>query len=71
MQTDKKIARRFLPAFFCLLASLLAACGSTNTGPTTNSNIEKASDDKQVFVSPFTGRADLKTFDPAKASDLG
>ncbi|GCE30712.1 peptide ABC transporter substrate-binding protein [Dictyobacter alpinus] len=71
MRPSKPMSRQVIPILLCILATLLTACGGqTSTPPPSNAGSDKASDDKQVFVRPITGRADLKTFDPALAGDL-
>ncbi len=45
---------------------ILAACGTGDAG----SGTQKASADKQVFVSPLENIPDIETFDPARASDI-
>jgi len=49
------------------VAGILAACGTGGAGD----GMQKASADKQVFVSALEGIPDIQTFDPALASDLG
>jgi peptide/nickel transport system substrate-binding protein/oligopeptide transport system substrate-binding protein len=48
---------------------LLAACGGSSSGGTT-STATKAPDNKQIFIRPLPGFSDIKSFDPAIASDL-
>ncbi|GCE22861.1 peptide ABC transporter substrate-binding protein [Dictyobacter kobayashii] len=69
MKSSTSASRRLIPALLCILAALLSACGSTAPA-TTNSNTGPASADKQILIQPITGRADLKTFDPALAGDI-
>ncbi|GLV54810.1 ABC transporter substrate-binding protein [Dictyobacter sp. S3.2.2.5] len=71
MKSHALSSRRLLPALLCIIAVLLAACGGTAPATTnSNTNSSKASDDKQILIQPITGRADLKTFDPALAGDI-
>jgi len=66
MQLGKIIRRGFLPTFFMLMAMLMVACGgSTTPGPT----VTKATADKQILISPLSGIADIKTFDPGLSTD--
>ena len=67
MQFAKKFTR-LLPALSCLIAILLAACGTGGTTPTT-SHAAKAPANKQVYIYPQTAVADIKTFDPALSTD--
>src|SRR6266516_40695 len=71
MQPGKKFATGFLPIFLCLMAMLLAACGGSATpGPGTGSSQpSKASADKQIYVFPEQGVADIATFDPGLSTD--
>lgn len=62
--------QRLIPMLLSILAVLLAACGGSNATTNTPTNSGQASDDKQILIQPITGRADLKTFDPALAGDL-
>ncbi|GHO45456.1 peptide ABC transporter substrate-binding protein [Ktedonospora formicarum] len=66
MQPGKKLAGKFLPAILILLAMLIVACGG-NSGGTTTGN--KASEDKQIYVSPIAGLSDVATLDPAISTD--
>ncbi|MBO0779538.1 MAG: peptide ABC transporter substrate-binding protein [Ktedonobacteraceae bacterium] len=68
MQSGKSIVRGFLPSLLCVLAVLLVACGGGGTNQ--NGAVTKASDDKQIYISPLGNRTDIKTFDPALATDL-
>jgi oligopeptide transport system substrate-binding protein len=68
MQSNKRLAIPIPVVSFCLLVMLLSACGGT-TAPTSNAP-QKAAADKQVFVSPISGTTDIKTFDPALATDI-
>ncbi|HZO73580.1 MAG TPA: peptide ABC transporter substrate-binding protein [Ktedonobacteraceae bacterium] len=66
MQLGKIMRRGFLPTFFMLLAMLMVACGGpANTGTT----VTKATADKQILISPLSGIADIKTFDPGLSTD--
>ena len=67
MRPGKKLTLGILPAFLCLLAMLLVACGGGTSGTTTNS--QKAADTKQVLVVPLPV-TDIKTWDPALSGDL-
>src|SRR5690242_4211258 len=69
MQLNKKMTRGLLPTLLCTLVLLLAACGSSGSGGAT-STASKAPDNKQIFIRPLPGFSDIKTFDPALASDL-
>src|SRR5690242_13277317 len=58
MQSGKNPALRFLLPLFCLLSLLLAACGGgSGTGQAngTSSQASKASDDKQIYIRPYSG----------------
>lgn len=55
---------RTLGLIVCLLAILMTACGGTSQ----SGSAQKATDDKQVFVYPISGK-DISTFDPATAED--
>ncbi|HLG61808.1 MAG TPA: peptide ABC transporter substrate-binding protein [Ktedonosporobacter sp.] len=66
MQLGKIMKRGFLPTFLMLIAMLMVACGgTTNQGPT----VTKATADKQILISPLSGIADIKTFDPGLSTD--
>ncbi|HZU02810.1 MAG TPA: ABC transporter substrate-binding protein, partial [Ktedonobacteraceae bacterium] len=70
MQSGKKLATGFLPIILSLLAMLLAACGGgASTGPTTSAAPAHASADKQIYVLPEQGVADIATFDPGLSTD--
>ena len=69
MQSRKQFAWGFLPTLLCTLAMLLAACGGSNGG--TTSTTTKAPANKQIYIAPLAiGSTDIKSFDPALASDL-
>jgi peptide/nickel transport system substrate-binding protein/oligopeptide transport system substrate-binding protein len=68
MQPRKKFARGFLPTLLCTLAMLLAACGGGSNGGTT-STVTKAPANKQIYIDPFIGVTDIKSFDPAIVND--
>ncbi|MEO6889114.1 MAG: ABC transporter substrate-binding protein, partial [Ktedonobacteraceae bacterium] len=67
MQQSKRFTAGILPALFCIMAILLAACGGTSTQPGPGA-VTKASADKQVFVYP-EAVADIATFDAALSTD--
>src|SRR5579859_6121609 len=72
MRPSKKFTATALPAFFCLLAMLLAACGGGSGGAQpggTNpgSGKTKASADKQALRYPVIG--DVTSVDPANDQD--
>ncbi|HZS79524.1 MAG TPA: peptide ABC transporter substrate-binding protein [Ktedonobacteraceae bacterium] len=70
MRVRKQLKWGFLPSLFCLLALLVAACGSTPGQPTTGTSHQKASTDKQVFSPDLEyGVGDIATFDPALVQD--
>ena len=72
MQSGKKLTLGILPTFLCLLAMLVVACGGSGNGNgTTTTKAQKAPDNKQVYVDgyPMRGLSDLKTWDPALATD--
>ncbi len=68
MGSRKKLIKTILPAFLCLMALLLAACGGTT--PNSTSGATKASADKQVFILPESGVPDIATFDPGLSTDV-
>ncbi|MDQ2905062.1 MAG: peptide ABC transporter substrate-binding protein [Chloroflexota bacterium] len=70
MRLSKKLTQGLLPTLFCLMAILLASCGNGNQGVATTGPVQKASADKQVFVIPEPGVADIATFDPGLSTDL-
>jgi peptide/nickel transport system substrate-binding protein/oligopeptide transport system substrate-binding protein len=63
MRSRKTFTLTLFPTLLCLLALLLAACGSASTGPGTSGK-GPASPDKQVLRWPI-GATDFGTFDPA------
>ena len=66
MQSSKKLTGAFLPAIFCTLVMMLAACGGgSGSGSTT-----KAAANQQIYVRALPGFTDVKTLDPAMSSDL-
>jgi oligopeptide transport system substrate-binding protein len=66
MQGNKPSRLTFSSSLLCLLAILLSACGQAHTA-----NYQKASQDRQVFVSTAVGggTSDITHFDPALAND--
>ncbi len=70
MRSGKKLKIGILPTFLCLLSMLVVACGGGSSS-TTTTTAQKAPDNKQVFVdaTPVAGLSDIKTFDPALATD--
>jgi oligopeptide transport system substrate-binding protein len=68
MQPSKIFAKGFLPTLFMFLAMLMVACGGPATPPVGTAPT-KASANKQILVSPLSGIADIKTFDPGKSTD--
>lgn len=70
MRTSKKLTTRFFsPTLFCLMAMLLIACVWSGSNSGTAGGIQKASADRQVFVSAQEDISDIATFDPALATD--
>jgi peptide/nickel transport system substrate-binding protein/oligopeptide transport system substrate-binding protein len=67
MQLGKKLKLGSLPALFCLLAMLVAACGGSGNG--TNTNQTKAPASQQVFRWGQT-LTDINTFDPGISTDI-
>jgi len=67
MTYGKKFTRRFFPALLALLALLLAGCG--NSVPTPGPQTAKAPDSQQVYRVGLPV-SDVKTLDPAQATDL-
>jgi len=58
MQSRKKLTKGSFPSLLCTLMVLLAACGDGNA------------QNKQILIVPLGNSVDVKTLDPAKASDL-
>ncbi|GAC1388856.1 MAG: ABC transporter substrate-binding protein [Ktedonobacteraceae bacterium] len=71
MRSGKKLTLGILPTFLCLLSMLVVACGGGSGGGTGSNQPTKAADSKQVFVSGYDEErvSDIKTFDPALATD--
>ncbi len=72
MRSGKKLTLGILPTFLCLLSMLVVACGgSGGNGGTGTTGAQKAAANKQVFVdaTPVAGLSDIKTWDPALATD--
>jgi oligopeptide transport system substrate-binding protein len=65
MRQPKPIPLRFALTLFCFVTVILASCGTGDARGGT----QKASADKQVFVSPFEGIMDIETLDPALPTD--
>ncbi|QBD82212.1 peptide ABC transporter substrate-binding protein [Ktedonosporobacter rubrisoli] len=70
MPTGKNLSTRLLPPLLCLLAMLVVACGGSNPSPGQSNAVTKAPDNKQIYVYPISGVADIKTFDPAMSLDI-
>lgn len=66
MDRGKKYVPGFLPAILALVAMLLASCGTTVTTPPSPT---KAPDSQQVYRVGLPV-SDVKTLDPAQATDL-
>src|SRR3989442_11513585 len=69
MRPGKNFISTVLPALFCTMALLLAACGG-GSSTTTTSTHAKAAANKQVFIFPEAGIADIATFDPGLSTDV-
>ncbi len=70
MRRSKKLTQGLLPALFCLMAILFASCGNGPNNIPNSGTAQKAPADKQVFVLPEAGVADIATFDPALSTDF-
>jgi oligopeptide transport system substrate-binding protein len=70
MQPGKRLAIPAPAVFICFLAMLLSACGGGATTPTPSTGPVKAAANKQIVISPISGTSDIKTFDPALATDI-
>src|SRR5438552_3451666 len=70
MISTRKLVHRILPMFLGLLAMVLASCGNAGPTPPTSGGVQKASADKQVYISPIGGKDHVKTLDPALAYDI-
>jgi oligopeptide transport system substrate-binding protein len=70
MQPVKRSPQNLLPILLCILTMLLAACGGGNSNSTSSSTTAKAPANRQILVLPISGYPDVKTFDPALATDL-
>ncbi len=68
MRPGKKITYGFLPALLCLFSILLVACGGTTTPP-GSTGPTKAPANKQIYIYPESGVADIATFDPGLSTD--
>jgi oligopeptide transport system substrate-binding protein len=76
--------RRFLPGtnapgfpahfsvIMCVMTLLMVACSGTSNsgGNSAGSTHTKVSKDKQVYIAPEIGVADIQTFDPGLSTDL-
>src|SRR5579884_4070818 len=71
MRSGKKFTIGFLPTLLCLVAMLLASCGSSTTPGNTGSNKPaKAPASQQIYrYGDAIGAADIATFDPGQATD--
>ncbi len=69
MQSRTHWMRRSLPAFFCALVMLLTACGGSGNQQASGA-ATKAPDNQQIYISPISGKSDVKTLDPALAYDI-
>jgi len=71
MRSGKKLTLGILPTFLCLVSMLVVACVGGGSGGTGTTQAQKAADSKQVFVSGNAEErvSDIKTFDPALATD--
>ncbi|HLZ61161.1 MAG TPA: peptide ABC transporter substrate-binding protein, partial [Ktedonosporobacter sp.] len=72
MKSNKHCVTRFLPTLFCLLAFMLVACGNNGgaAGTTTPNGSNKASADKQIYVS-YIVASHVRSLDPPMAPDEG
>jgi oligopeptide transport system substrate-binding protein len=72
MRFGKIFTRGFLPAFFCMVAMLVTACGGaagTVPGSSSSGAASKASANQQIYVFPEEGVPDIATFDPGLSTD--
>ena len=71
MRPGKKFTIGFLPTLLCLVAIILAGCGSTSTtGPTGSSKPAKAPASQQIFkYGDNVAGTDITTFDPGQVVD--
>jgi oligopeptide transport system substrate-binding protein len=69
MQFGKRSPQHLLPIFLSILAIILVACGSSNSNTAPSSTVTKAPANQQILVLPISGYPDIKTFDPALATD--
>lgn len=66
MQSRKKRTFGIITTALVLMSTILSACGGSSG---TTGTGQKAPDDKQVYRTAITGVSDIKTFDPAMATD--
>ncbi len=69
MHFGKNITKKVLPALFCLLAILVASCGSSQQGNGSGNKPIKAPASQQVYRYGDVVGTDISTFDPAQATD--
>lgn len=67
MQKRKSTTHKFVIVFLSVFALLLTACGGGNNS--NSSSVSKASSDQQILTIPLSGYSDIKTLDPALATD--
>ncbi len=70
MKSGKKFTIGFLPTLLCLMAIILASCGSSTGNGSSNSKPAKAPASQQVYRYGDALGTDIATFDPGQATDL-
>src|SRR5256885_13439174 len=64
----KRLATAFFPVLIGLVSMLVAACGGGAANGPSASQTDKASADKQIYISPINVQ-NFKTLDPATVTD--
>ncbi len=69
MRPGKKFTTGFLPTLFCLVAIIVAGCGSSSGNTSNGSKPTKAPASQQIYRYGDALGTDISTFDPGQATD--